>query len=397
MEGAVRSRSRVAHAAAVSLCAVFALAGVGTTARPVGAAVDRRAASSQKSDAALVAATKATNQAFKGTYRSVDTTPRPAVKGKHIAIVSAGQASISAQIPVAGAVDAAKAIGWQADVYDGNLAPATYPGLVRQAIAAGADGIVLVAIDCQAVSQPLQEAKAKGIGVIGVGSFDCNDPHGGGAKKGLFSAQINFGPRGNNLDELVSSYGADQANYIVAKSKNRARIIMVTDPEFTTLYYTDQGFEKVIAKSGGSKIVSTLDVTTADFVGGQLVAKIQAELLRHPEATWIRSPFTYATTLGIVPALGSQTAKVDVMGGEGYEPELDLIREGKIAAANIFASDWEGWAAIDTMNSVFRKTPPADSGLGWVMADAQHNVPASGSFDPRTDYRSQYRKAWGVS
>jgi ribose transport system substrate-binding protein len=380
-----------------SLVAVFALAGASITMSPVSAAVGRGAPSSQKSDAALAAATKATNAAFKGTYRPVDTTPRAAVKDKHLAIISAGQASISAQIPAAGAVDAVEAIGWQAEVYDGNLDPSSYPGLVRQAIAAGVDGIVLVAIDCQAVSQPLQEAKAKGIAIIGLGSFDCNDPHGGGAKKGLFSATINFGPRGDNLPELVASYGADQANYIISKSKNRARIIMVTDTEFTTLYYTDQGFEKVIAKSGGSKIVSKLELTINDFVGNQLMAKIQAELLNHPEATWIRSPYTYATTFGIVRALASQTAKLDVMGGEGHKDELDLLRDGKITAVNIFASDWEGWAAIDTMNSVFRKTPPADSGLGWVMADAQHNVPASGAFDPRIDYRSEYRKAWAVS
>ena len=269
---------------------------------------------------------------------------------------------------------------------------------MRQAIAADVDGIVLVAIDCQAVSQPLQEAKAKGIAIIGLGSFDCDDPLGGGAKKGLFSAEINFGPRGDDLPELVASYGADQANYIVSKSKNRARIIMISDPEFITLVYTDQGFERTIAKSGGSKIVSKLEIAAADFgVGADLVAKIQAELLSHPEATWIRSPYTYATTLGVVPALGSQSGKIDVMGGEGHEPELDLLRDGKITAVNIFAADWEGWAAIDTMNSVFRKTPPVDSGLGWVMADAEHNVPASGPFDPRTDYRSQYRKAWAVT
>ena len=83
-----------------------------------------------------------------------------------------------------------------------------------------------------------------------------------------------------------------------------------------------------------------------------------------------------------MPALGSHSGKIDVMGGEGHEPELDLLRDGKITAVNIFAADWEGWAAIDTMNSVFRKTPPVDSGLGWVMADAEHNVPASGPFDP---------------
>ena len=97
----------------------------------------------------------------------------------------------------------------------------------------------------------------------------------------------------------MASYGADQANYIVSKSKNRARIIMISDPEFITLVYTDQGFERTIAKSGGSKIVSKLEIAAADFgVGADLVAKIQAELLSHPEATWIRSPYTYATTLG---------------------------------------------------------------------------------------------------
>ena len=392
MEGAVRV-SRVA----ALLVAMVALAGVGTTTSPIGAAVGGSAASSQQSDAALAAATKATNAAFKGTYGPVDSTPRPAVKGKKVAIISAGQVSVSAQVPADGAVDAAAAIGWQADMYDGNLDPNLYPVLVRQAIAADVDGIVLVAIDCQAVLQPLQEAKAKGITIIGAGSYDCNDPRGGGAKKGLFSAQIRYGPRDKSLNELVSSYGADQANYIVAKSKNKARIIVVTAPEITAIYYTDQGFKKVIEKSGGSKILSEVDVTAADFGNNQLVAKIQAELVRHPDATWIRSPFTAATTLGVVPALGSQVGKIAVMGGEGSEPELDLLRDGKITAVNILAADWEGWAAIDTMNSVFRKTAPVDSGLGWIMADAQHNVPASGEFHPATDYQAQYRKAWAGS
>ena len=172
---------------------------------------------------------------------------------------------------------------------------------------------------------------------------------------------------------------------------------MVTDPEFTTLYYTDQGFKKVIAKSAGSKIVSEVEVTAADFVDGQLVAKIQAELLRHPEATWIRSPFTDATTLGIVPALGSQADKIDVMGGEGSEPELDLLRDGKITAANIFAVRLGGMGRRRHDEQRLPQDAPVDSGLGWVMADAQHNVPPSGAFDPTIDYQAQYRKAWAVS
>ena len=195
----------------------------------------------------------------------------------------------------------------------------------------------------------------------------------------------------------MASYGTDQANYIIAASDNQAKIIVVSDPEFTTLYYTDRGFEKTIERSGGAEIVSTLEVTTADFVNNQLVPKIQAELLRHPEADWIKSPYTYATTLGVVPALGSRVGSIDVMGAEGHEAELDLLREGKITAVNIFSSEWLGWAAIDTMNSAFRETEPVDSGVGWVLADEQHNVPASGPYEPAVDYRAEFREVWGVA
>jgi len=90
-----------------------------------------------------------------------------------------------------------------------------------------------------------------------------------------------------------------------------------------------------------------LDITTADLTNNQLVPKIQAELLRHPEADWIRSPYTYATTLGIVPALGTRSGDIRVMGNEGFEPELDLIRTGKVTAVNVFFSDWAAWAGID--------------------------------------------------
>jgi ribose transport system substrate-binding protein len=352
-------------------------------------------AATKDGDAALQAAIAATNRAYEGTSRPVDPAPRAAVKGKHLVIVSAGQSSLSASVPVENAVDAAKVIGWNADVYDGKLTPANYPQLVRQAIAAGADAILLVAIDCQVVKQPLAEARAKGIVVGAIGAFDCNDPAAGGDKRGLFNARINFGAAGKNLGAWVASYGADQANYIIAKSNDTAKVLLITAPEFATFHYADDGFRKTIAKSRGSKIVSTLDIASADFLNNQLVPKIQAELLRHPEVTWIRSPFTYAT-LGVVPALGSDASKVDVLGGEGYAAELDLVREGKIAAVAVASPGWGAWAAIDTLNSVFRHEKPVDSGFGWVMTDRTHNLPASGELEPTIDYQAAYRKAWGI-
>jgi ribose transport system substrate-binding protein len=349
-----------------------------------------------KPDPQLAASVAATKRAYAGTDRPVDPTPRAAVKGKHLVIVSAGQSSISAQVPVSAAVEAAETIGWQVDVYDGKLTPATFPQLVRQAIAAGADAIMLVAIDCSAVKQPLEEARAKGIAVTAIGAFDCNDPLGGGDKRGLFNATINLGPDAQNLGAWVASYGAQQAHYMIADSKNAARILLVTSPEFTTLRYIDKGFRRTISRSGGSKIVSTLELASADFVNGQLVPKIQAELVRHPDVTWIRSPFTFATTLGVIPALGTNPSKIDVMGGEGYQPEIDLLRDGKITAVNVVSVAWESWAAIDSLNSALRHEKPVDSGFGWIMTDRNHNLPPTGQPEPAYDYETAYRKAWGV-
>jgi ribose transport system substrate-binding protein len=383
------SRARlVAIACALSLSiALLATAISGTAAGAAG----------QGADPALQAAIVATNRAFEGTSRPVDPTPRAAVKGKHLVIISAGQRSPSASVPVNNAIIAAKTIGWNVDMYDADLDPGNYPKLVSQAIAADADALLLVAIDCRWVKQQLAEARAKGIAVGAIGAFDCNDPAGGGDKRGYFNSRINFGAGGKNLGAWVASYGVDQANYIIAKSNDKANVLLITAPEFTTFHYTDEGFRKTIAKARGSKIVSTLDITNNDFGTNQVMPKIQAELLRHPEVNWIRSPFAFATTIGVVPALGSDTSKIDVMGGEGSQDELDLIREGKIAAAAVATPAWGAWAAIDSLNSVFRHEKPVDSGFGWVMTDRTHNLPASGDFVPAIDYQAAYRKAWGIS
>ena len=338
----------------------------------------------------------ATDLAFKGTNRPVDPTPRAAVKGKHIVVISAGQAASSSSVPSNGAVAAAEAIGWQVDLYDAKLDPSNYAPLVRQAIAANADGIVLDAIDCSAVKQPLQEAKAKNIAIVAIYAFDCNDSHAGGDPTGLYSANINYGAKATDPDAFAGVYGADQANYIIADSDNKAKVIAIQDPEFTVLYWTLDGFSKTIQDSGGSQIVDTLDVTVADLGNGQIVPKIQAELLKHPEANWIKSPYTYVTTIGVAQALGANANKLKVMGGEGFADELDLIRSGKITAANIISSEWVGWASIDTMNSFFLGQPPADSGIGWTMVDATHNLPASGEFVPPVDFHAEYKAAWGV-
>ncbi len=335
----------------------------------------------------------------RGTLKSPSTASRPAVKGKRIVVISSGQSSISSSVPVNAAVAAAKAIGWQVSVYDEQLNPANAPGLMRQAISSGADGIILDATDCPTVKGPLQEAKARGILVVGIYSFDCNDPAFGAGGKPLFSGNINYGvATGRAIDKFTESYGAAQADAMIAATGGKAQVIYFNDPEFVVLKYTGQGFLNEIAKCSGCKVVDKVQFTGTEL-GSVLQQKAATALLQHPEANAVKSPYTAATILGIAPAVSQsgRVAQIYVMGGEGFQPELDLMRAHQgVNAAMIAPSDWTGFAAIDTMNSLFRHSKPAYSGLGWQLVDAQHNLPASGPFTSSIDYKAIYEKAWGV-
>lgn len=333
---------------------------------------------------------------YQGTSTKVNTTPRPAAKKKNIVIISAGQASISSYVPVDAAAAAAKAIGWKVTILDGKLEPSTYGGLVSQAIALGAQGIVLDSIDCDQVRGPLLQAKARHIGVVPIYAYDCNDPteHAGSP---LFSEVENF----NNLPDkelgyFAESYGRGQADYIIAASHNKAKVLVLNDPEYTVLKYTTAGFDDQIKHSGGSQVVYTQNFLAADL-GPKLEQEIQADLLRYPQINWIKSPYTYATILGVVPALSAYAkGKYSVMGGEGFQPELADIQAGTVTAAMAISSQWVGWAAIDALNSYFTHKPVYPSGIGWELVDATHNLPANGILVPRENYQAAYLKAWGI-
>jgi ribose transport system substrate-binding protein len=340
------------------------------------------------------------NAVYKGTLSSPDTTSRPAVKGKKIVIISSGQSSISSSIPVGAAKEAAQALGWQVTVYDAQLNPANDPSLMSQALASGADGVVLDAIDCSFVKSQLEQAKSKHVFVVPIYAYDCNDPFAGKGGKPLFSAYTNYGPEANkNLGAFAEKYGFAQGQAAIAATGGKAKVVFFNDEEATVLHYTGKGFKDAIKACSGCKIVADVEFKGLDL-GPTLQQRAASVLLQHPEANVVKSPFTAATLLSIAPAVqaSGRASKLYVMGGEGFKPELDLLRTHQgVNAVMISPSDWTGWSAIDTLNSLFRGEKPAYSGLGWQLVDSSHNLPASGEWVSPVDFKTIYKKAWGVS
>ena len=336
---------------------------------------------------------------YKGTLASPDPASRPAVPGKSIWIISGGQASESSAVPVNAAAEAAKKLGWQVHIYDTQLNPANDPVGVSQAIAAHADGIVLDAIDCSFIKSQLEQAKQQGILTVPIYAYDCNDPYSGKGGKPLFSAVINYGPvAAKNLGAFAEQYGFAQGQAVIAATGGKAKVIFFNDTQVTVLHYTGQGFLNAIKQCSGCSIVKSINFTGLQL-GPQLKQMAASAMLQHPEANAVKSPFAAATLLSIGPAVAQSGRANDlyVMGGEGFADELDLMRTHQgVNAVMISPSDWTGWAAVDTLNSLFQHKQPAFSGLGWQLVDLSHNLPASGPWQPPVAFKSIYEKAWGV-
>src|SRR4051794_4847692 len=351
------------------------------------------------SSSSTAAADPALAAVYKGTLAEPDTTSRPAVKGKTLWIISGGQSSESSSVPVNAAAEAANKLGWHVHIYDTALNPANDATGVSQAIAAGADAIILDAIDCSYVKSQLEQAKAKGIVTAGIYAYDCTDPYNGRGSTPLFTGAINYGAFATkNFGAFAERYGFAQGQAAIAATNGHAKVIVFNDPTVTVLHYTATGFVNAIRQCSGCKVVANEKFTGLDL-GPTLQQKVSSVLLQHPEANVVKSPFTAATLLSIAPAITSsgRLSSLYVMGGEGFEDELNLLRSGQgVNAVMISPSDWTGWAAVDTVNSLFQGKKPAFSGLGWQLVDKTHNLPASGPWVSPVDFKAAYEKAWGV-
>jgi ribose transport system substrate-binding protein len=339
----------------------------------------------------------AVDTAYKGTDREP---PKQAAKpqpGKKVWIISPGQIGESASIPTKAAQEAGEAVGWKMTLYDSKLDVANFSLGIRQAIAARADGIILHSIDCPLVKQALQEAKKAKVKILAYYSLDCDDPSVKGEP--LYDGSVNFGSQFGDYAALTRAWGAAKADWVIAKTKGHAKVISFKEDELLVVKYIREGFEQELAKCKTCEIVKTVDFTLADL-GPKLQQKAQGALLQHPEANAIHVPYDSAVLLGISSALmeSGRNDQIELIGGEGFPSNIQLIRDNKGQdAANAFPAKWTGYAAVDSLNSLFHGEKPQDSGIGYKLIDREHNLPPAGQgYEPDVDYKAAYKKAWGV-
>lgn len=331
---------------------------------------------------------------YKGTMGQPPATGPEAAKGKKVLVVSCGQQTLSCVSGAKGAMDGARAIGWDAKLFDGKFNPALYGTGVQQGISEKVDGIVLDAIDCGTARPQLEKARKAGIKIVSFAAYDCDDPSIGGAP--LFDGQVLFkGDR--DVRASAFRHAEMQARFAAAKQNGKAKVILFKLDAFLATKYMREGLERGFARCSGCEVVAEVPLAPTD-IGPALQQKVQSALLKHPDANTVMSGFDVLLLAGVesgvrASGLGS---KIKLFGAEGYAPTADLVRSGVVAGGVAVDGDWQGWAGIDALNRIFNRQKPAVSGLGFQAWDKEHNLGASGPWRSKVDYKSAYEKVWGA-
>jgi ribose transport system substrate-binding protein len=380
--GKVVTKANVAHANPL---------GVDGPLPPVSAATSRRMAATAPKLPSLA-------NLYAGTNKAPGGTPVPAQKGKKVFVISCGQAASGCSIPTAGAVAAGKELGWDVTTLDVAFDLSKQGPMVDQAIAGGAQGIIVVGDDCSLSPAALQRAKDAHIPVDNVYGADCNEPYQPGDPVGadLWTDVPTAGYTTNPA--FFAAFGVAKAQYLIAKTKGTARVITSDITDVALLVGQVRAFKNAMAKCKTCKVYD-VHSKALDF-GPNLQRITQQAVLQHPDANAV-APTNDSVYLGGVQA-GLKAAggkKLVILGSDGTPPGMALLKSGELAAELAFPADWYGWAAADTMNSLLAGKKPRNSGVGWQLIDKGHNmnlVGSDGGYKPAIDYKAAYRKLWGL-
>lgn len=332
--------------------------------------------------------------AYKGATGTVPTEAVTPKAGVSLWVVSCGEQLPSCATPTAAAVEAGKAVGWTTKVCDGQLNPGGWGNCIRQAVSAKAGVVIPIGIDCAAVQAPMAEAKKAGVLVVGGGGADCDVT---GGPKTMASERLQL--PGVSIEDYWKLNGKLQADWLVGKTDGKAKVLLVNFKDPIWGPWIAEGFKTELATCKGCSIVSSLDIANNDFVDNSAAQKFSSGLLKATGANAVSIPIGGWLPAGFDQAIRSSgKSNLVVSTGFGDASSMDLIRSAPYTLGVVgYASPWGGYGSVDTAIRLLAGEQPVAEGDGFQMVDKTQNLPSSGDYEPGVDYKSEYKKLWGVS
>jgi len=331
------------------------------------------------------------DELYAGTEGAPPASGPAAVTGANVWWISCGESIPACSGPAAAAAEAAEVLGWDFHIADGALnVGGGNATAIRTALAANPDALVLHGISCEAVRQPLLEAKDQGVPVLALEGLDCAD-------QPLFSAPMKYGEEFTTVEEYFQSWGYWDGSYIAA-AYPEATIIEErgSEPLFVEVA---KGFDAVMKNCAHCTIVDTISFTSPDQVpNGPLSQRLRASLAANPTVNVVMMP----VDSGIQTGGGAQDVAesgidgLTIVGGTGGNPQMwEYLRDGIATMITAHDVDWFSWAAVDNVNRVLAGEETVPQGLGIRAITLEANLPAVGEqYHSPVEWRAAYESVW---
>jgi ribose transport system substrate-binding protein len=328
-----------------------------------------------------------------GTFQAPPTTAPKPQAGKRVALVSCGQVFSSCALEIAAAQAAAQKMGWKAQVIDSTNGDPTaaVPG-IKSAIADKVDAIFVYYVDCTYIKDALEDAKTAKIPVIQSNSYDCNETDSGA--QSYYQPAIKYNVGDGSYNEWLRGWINSQVDYAIDKLDGKAKLAFFSDETGAASRALFPWVKDEVAKCTTCSYVDFKFPVTD--IGTALQGNASTFLLKHAEVNAVIPGYGTILSGGLSAAISAAHIDATVSASDGLETGISLMKEGKADFGSGLAYEWEGYAAMDTLNRIFHGEPAANSGIGLQIFDKDNNMPKGESWEPPFNFVDLYDKAWGV-
>jgi ribose transport system substrate-binding protein len=285
-----------------------------------------------------------------------------------------------------GVQKAARAIGWQLQILDGQGSTAGQARALRAALRLKPTGVVLGGFDAMAQKLALRRARALGIPVVG---WHAGTRPGPDRQAGLFT----------NVSTDPGSVARLAADHAIAHSDGTAHVVIFTDRRYPIAAYKADVMAAEIRRCRGCAVLDIVD-SPIDLAQQQMPAIVSSLLHR------FGGRFRYMLAINGIYIGGALAAFVNagsrgddppfaIGAGDGDASDFERIRTGDHQTASIAEPLYmQGWQIVDELNRARAGQPPS----GYIAPPrliTRADVPDGVVFDPPSGYRANYRRIWG--
>lgn len=319
-------------------------------------------------------------------------TTGPAAQGKKLIVyVSSDQRNGGPQGAGDGAQQAARAIGWDFRILDGQGSVQGRTTALNQAIALKPDAIILGNVDTQEQAPVIRRAAMLGIKMVG---WHIGPTPGPITDPPVFT-NVTTDPR------EVAKAAAFQA---VVDSNGTANVILFKDSITTISTAKTDASAEVIRGCAGCKVLEIQDTPMGDLANR--MPSLTTSLLTKYGMQW-----TYSIAVNDLyfdfSAPSLQSAGVDaasgyprqISSGDGSVTAFQRIRQKRYQIGTVAEPlRLQGWMTIDELNRAFAGQPP--SGFVppphlFVASNIERDGGPNNAYEPENGYKDIYKKIWG--